>query len=68
MMQTQRSGAVALAGALVLGTLLTFGAGIAQADEPQQADSSGDTVPGAPKFADLGEAGRFAFGTGANAF
>lgn len=67
-MQTQRSGAVALAGALVLGISLTFGAGIAQADEPQPVDSSGDTVSGAPKFVDLGEAGRFAFGTGANVF
>ncbi|MGH3963561.1 MAG: hypothetical protein ACRDRY_09945 [Pseudonocardiaceae bacterium] len=67
-MHTRRSGAVALAGALVLGTLLTSGAGIAQAGESQQGGSSSDTVEGAPKVIDLGDIGRFVAGTGANLF
>jgi hypothetical protein len=65
-MHTQRSNAVALTGALVLGTLLTFGTGIAQADE-SQLDSSEDTLPGA-KIVDLGDAGRAALGTAAKVF
>jgi hypothetical protein len=67
-MYTRRSGAVALAGAFVLGTLLIFGAGIAQAGELSPAGSSDETVPGAPKIVDLGDIGRTAFGTGANVF
>lgn len=67
-MHTPRSGAVALASALTLGTLLTFGAGMAQADESQQDSSSAETFSGASKFVDLGDAGRAAAGTVANTF
>ena len=67
-MHARRSGVVTLTGALVLGTLLTFSAGMAQASESQQDDSSSDTVAGAPKILDLGDIGRAVFGTGANLF
>lgn len=67
-MHTRRSSAVALASALVLGTLLTLGAGIAQADESQQDNFTGETIPGLPKFVDLGDAGRAALGTLSNVF
>lgn len=66
-MHTRRSGVVALGGAFVLGTLLTLGAGTAQAGE-SQGDSSAETVQGAPKVVDLGDIGRFVAGTGANLF
>lgn len=65
-MHTRRARAVVLASALTLGTLLISGASIAQASE--QGSSSSETVEGAPKLVDLGDIGRFIFGTAANLF
>jgi hypothetical protein len=64
-MHTRRSRAVALVGTLVLGVLVTCGAGIAQADSQgdkcgKQPNSSSSAESKAPKLAglDLGDGAR----------